>query len=110
VVSVSEPAIVVQDWTDLEQLPGALDELAAQGEEVLAHALRWVASPAGFEPSPICVLRPLAEAMDLLGAGIERFGRGWASQWADLRGGAVRSAAELAATDRHVAVGLSRVS
>jgi hypothetical protein len=110
VVAVSEPAIVVQDWTDLEELPGVLDELAAQGEELLAHAVRWVANRAGFEPSPVCVLRPLAEAMDLLAAGIGRFGRGWSSQWADLRDGVDRSAAELAAADRHVAVGLSRVS
>ena len=79
----------VEEWDDLRRLPALMDDVGGQGAAVVRHARRWVADPAGFEPSPLCLLRPLAEAMAALDDAFAAFGRRAESQWEDLRDGVV---------------------
>lgn len=104
------PDIEVSAWTDLERLPRAMDGLAAQYAEILAYARSWVCQRAGFEPSPVCLLRPLAEAVDLLSdafAVVERVGR---DHWDDLHDGVVATAADLRTVDGGVAAAFPEVA
>lgn len=55
--------IEVVSWEDLADLPDVMDQLTQQVAEVVGHARRWVCSTEGFEPSPVCVLRPLVPVM-----------------------------------------------
>ncbi|WP_182524594.1 hypothetical protein [Nocardioides dongkuii] len=89
----------VERWDDLRRLPGVMDEVGAQADQVVRHATTWVASRRGFEPSPVCLLRPLAEAMDLVAWAFESAGRELAEQWAEVRAGVVLAERALASSD-----------
>lgn len=104
-----ETTIEVRAWAELVELPAAMDELAEQLHDIVRHAVVWVCRPDGFEPSPACVLRPLAAALDPLRAGCEAVGRWFADDWADLRAGVVVAAGDLRATDERVAALLPTV-
>ena len=88
----------VQEWGDLVELPLAVGRLADGGREVVAYAERWVCQRGGFEPSPVCVLRPLADAADRL-AGV----------FADLGLRLERELGEVAAAVRAAGAGLGAV-
>ncbi|NYJ02760.1 hypothetical protein HNR19_003458 [Nocardioides thalensis] len=95
--------IDVTSWTDLEHLPREMDALAAQYAEIFGYARTWVCQRAGFEPSPVCLLRPLAELMDVLTSvlgTVERVGR---DHWDDLHDGVVATTADLRTVDAWVA-------
>lgn len=102
----SSAEVYVADWDDLRRLPQVLDEVADQADQIVQHATRWVANRAGFEPSPVCLLRPLAEAMDAVAWAFTRTGDEFAEQWAVVRAGVVAAERELADSDRQ-AVGAS---
>lgn len=96
--------VLVTDWDDLWRLPRVLDEAAAQAAEVTAHAVRWVARRDGFEPSPVCLLRPLAEAMDAVRWAFEEAGRAAVTDLAGLREGVEVAARALEDADADVPV------
>ena len=98
--------VFVEEWTDLRRLPQVMDEVAEQADRIVGHATRWVANPAGFEPSPVCLLRPLAEAMDAVAWAFRRTGDEFGEAWADVRSGVVTAERELAGSDDR-AVGAS---
>lgn len=91
--------VYVERWADLRRLPLIMDEAAEQAEQIVDYATRWVANRAGFEPSPVCLLRPLAEAMDAVAWAFEQAGEAFAEQWAEVRAGVVESQRLLAASD-----------
>lgn len=92
-------SIVVESWQDLRRLPSDLDEVGAQAARIVDHATTWVCRKEGFEPSPVCVLRPLAEAMDLVASAFDATGHEFAERWAMLRSGVVVASAGLADSD-----------
>ena len=102
--------IDVTSWTDLERLPREMDALAVQYAEIFGYARTWVCQRAGFEPSPVCLLRPLAEAMEalteVLGV-VERVGR---THWDDLHDAVVATTADLKTVDQWVADALPVVA
>ncbi|HET9421039.1 MAG TPA: hypothetical protein VFO49_07875 [Nocardioides sp.] len=98
-----EQTIEVTTWVELRELPAAMDRFAEQLGHITHHAVTFVCRRDGFEPSPTCVLRPLAEAMDPLRAGCETVGRWFADDWADLRAGVAAAVEDLGATDDRVA-------
>ena len=98
-----DKTIEVVTWAELHDLPAAMDRFAEQFRDITAHAAAWVCRRDGFEPSPACVLRPLAEAMDPLREGCETVGRWFADDWADLRAGVTVTTSDLAATDERMA-------
>lgn len=95
----------VEDWEDLRRLPRVMDEVGDQVDRIVEHATTWVARRAGFEPSPVCLLRPLAEAMDLVARSFEGLGREFGDQWAQVREGVVVAERELAASDARAVEG-----
>ncbi|MEI5671825.1 MULTISPECIES: hypothetical protein [unclassified Nocardioides] len=95
--------VFVEAWDDLRRLPQVMDEAAEQAERIVGHATTWVANRAGFEPSPVCLLRPLAEAMDLVAWAFRRTGEEFAEQWAEVRAGVVTAERELAGSDGRAA-------
>ena len=105
-----EQTIEVSTWAELRELPTAMDRFAEQLAAITQHAVTWVCRRDGFEPSPACVLRPLAEAMDPLRAGCETVGRWFADDWADLRAGVTAAADDLGATDDRVATAFPEVA
>jgi hypothetical protein len=95
--------IDVTSWTDLEHLPREMDALAEQHAAIFGYAKQWVCQRAGFEPSPVCLLGPLAESMDLLVdvfAAVEDLGR---RHWDDLHDAVVATTADLRTVDQGVA-------
>lgn len=91
--------VYVADWDDLRRLPLVMDEAADQADRIVDHARTWVANRAGFEPSPVCLLRPLAEVMDVVAWAFDRAGEAFAEQWAEVRAGVVLAQRELACSD-----------
>jgi hypothetical protein len=72
-------------WGDLDRLDDEMAELAGQVAELTSYAGRWVCQRSGFEPSPLCLLHPLAELMDLLADGFGDLGDLALDDWAGLR-------------------------
>lgn len=95
--------VFVEDWDDLRRLPLVMDEVADQADRIVEHATTWVANRAGFEPSPVCLLRPLAEAMDQVARAFEGVGREFGGQWAEIRAGVVTAERELVGSDQRAA-------
>jgi hypothetical protein len=95
--------IDVTSWTDLDGLPADMDVIAAQWAEIVDHACEWICQRAGFEPSPVCLLRPLAGSMDWLRELFTTVDRWCVAEWADLREGVVETSADLRSVDRMVA-------
>ncbi|HTW17148.1 MAG TPA: hypothetical protein VMF51_18605 [Nocardioides sp.] len=91
--------LFVEQWVDLRRLPLVMDDVAEQAERIVAHATTWVADRSGFEPSPVCLLRPLAGAMDVIAAAFEALGEEFAESWAGVRAGVVLAERELAASE-----------
>lgn len=91
--------VYVEDWQDLRRLPAVMDEVAEQADLIVGHARTWVANRAGFEPSPVCLLRPLAEAMDLVDWAFRRLGEELDEQWSQVRAGVVAAEWELRSSD-----------
>lgn len=73
----------ITSWAETWRVPRHLAVLAEQEREVSDYAREWVARRDGFEPSPVCVLRPLAGAMDLVSAAFDALDRRFAAVWAD---------------------------
>ncbi|WP_309650245.1 hypothetical protein [Nocardioides sp.] len=92
-------SLEVSSWDDLAALPARMGELAEQADAIVRHARAWVCRRVGFEPSPVCVLRPLAAAMDPLETAFVELGRRLDDQWRDLTDGVRAAAADLAAAD-----------
>lgn len=95
--------VVVEAFDDLRRLPLIMDEVGDQADAIVRHARTWVASRRGFEPSPVCLLRPLAEAMDAVSWAFEEAGRRLAEEWSQVRAGVVVAERELADADRAAA-------
>ena len=95
--------IDITAWTDLAGLPDDIDVLAAQLSAIAGHARQWVCQGAGFEPSQLCLLRPLADVMDLLAAGFSELEQVGVDDLADIRSGVEDTTADLQAIDDWVA-------
>lgn len=93
----------VTAWTDLDGLPADMEALAAQASAIVGHARTWACQRAGFEPSDLCLLQPLAAAMDLLADAFTRVESLALEDWADLRSGVRRTSRDLQAVDELVA-------
>lgn len=95
--------IDVTSWTDLAGLPDDMASLSAQFSEICDHARRWVCQRDGFEPSPVCLLRPLAEFLDLLTGAVDTTERVVRAEWGDLTAGVVETTRDLRQLDQVVA-------
>ena len=68
-------ALYVEDWGSLRGVPQVLHEVSGQAQEVADYAREHVCRRAGLEPSPLCVLRPLAVGLGRAAEGFEELGR-----------------------------------
>ena len=107
---LADGQIDVTSWTDLEGLPAEMDALAEQASAIVAHARTWVCQRAGFEPSELCLLRPLAELMDLVAGAFGAVGMLARADWTDLTDGVRATTADLRAVDQWVADNLPVVA
>ncbi|MBF4161561.1 hypothetical protein [Nocardioides acrostichi] len=82
-MSVDE-GVYVEDLGRLHGVPPAMEDLATQMSQVVDYATTYVCRREPFEPSPLCVLRPLAGAMTRLAGAFEDLGALWAHEWAEL--------------------------
>lgn len=94
--------IDVSAWTDLAGLPDDMEALAGQLRSITGYARRWACQGAGFEPSRLCLLRPLAGLMDLLAEGFTELEQVGVADWADLEAAVVDTTADLQAADAWV--------
>ena len=100
---VEDGDIDITSWTDLDGLPGDIDVLAAQAHQIFEHARTWVCQRAGFEPSPVCLLAPLAELMGVFAQGFTEVERIAVADWHSIRDAVVATTADLKAVDQMVA-------
>ena len=77
--------------------------LVAQAHEIFEHARTWVCQRGGFEPSPVCLLSPLADLMDLFADGFTEVERIAVADWLSIRDAVVATTADLKAVDQMVA-------
>ncbi|PWN04809.1 hypothetical protein DJ010_04160 [Nocardioides silvaticus] len=95
--------IDITSWTDLDGLPADLDVLAAQAQQVFTHARTWVCQRGGFEPSPVCLLAPLADLMDVVARAFTEVEEIAVADWRSIRDAVVATTADLKAVDAQVA-------
>lgn len=107
---VADGDIDVTSWTDLDGLPADIDVLADQAHEMFEHARAWVCQRGGFEPSPICLLAPLAELMDVFAQGFTEVEQIAVADWRSIRDGVAATTADLKAVDQLVADWLAVVA
>jgi hypothetical protein len=100
---IGDGDIDITSWTDLDGLPGDIDVLAAQAHEIFDHARTWVCQRRGFEPSPICLLGPLADLMGVFANGFSEVERIAVADWQSIRDAVVATTADLKAVDQMVA-------
>lgn len=100
---VADGDIDITSWTDLDGLPADIDVLAAQAHEIFEHARTWVCQRGGFEPSPVCLLAPLAELMDVFAQGFTEVERLAVADWQSIRDAVLATTADLKAVDQLVA-------
>lgn len=100
---VEDGDIDITSWTDLDGLPHDIDVLAGQARAIFDHARSWVCQRRGFEPSPVCLLAPLAELMDLLAQGFTEVEQVAVADWRSIRAAVVAATADLKAIDALVA-------
>lgn len=73
--------IEVTGWADLEGLAEAMGEVGEQMAATTSYAVTWVCRPDGFETSPVCLLRPLAQVLGLVAQAFGEAGRLWGEDW-----------------------------
>jgi hypothetical protein len=98
---MSETTIEVAEWGDLDLLAAAMAEVGGQMSATTSYAARWVCRADGFVSSPVCVLRPLAEVMELLAEAFTEAGRVWSADWQRLHDATGDAARGLRASDVH---------
>lgn len=107
---MGEIEVLVREFDDFRHLLTAYDEVGAQRLELSGYAGRWVCDRAGFEPSPACVLRPLAEAMEVVRTGFEELADEFGRRWAAHRDAVAASERCLRTAERDVVRDLSRLA
>lgn len=100
---VDDGDIDITSWTDLDGLPEDIDVLEGQARAIFEHARTWVCQRAGFAPSPVCLLAPLAELMEVLAAGFNEVEERAVADWRSIRAAVVATTADLKAVDQMVA-------
>lgn len=95
--------IDITAWTDLDGLPADIEVLAAQAHQIFEHARAWVCQRSGFEPSPVCLLAPLADLMDVFAHGFTEVEQVAVGDWESIRDAVVATTADLKAIDQLVA-------
>lgn len=93
----------ITSWAGLAALGSDMGHLSDDLREITAYARQWVCQRDGFEPSPVCLLRPLAALMDLLADGFLALEQQALADWADLRTGVDLVSDELRGLDDAVA-------
>ncbi|MCW2814744.1 MAG: hypothetical protein JWN84_2199 [Nocardioides sp.] len=73
--------IEVAAWAELDQLAAAMGEVGDEMARTTAYAVAWMCRPDGFDTSPVCLLRPLGEVLERIGAAFEEAGRTWRDDW-----------------------------
>ncbi|NYI43984.1 hypothetical protein BJ993_001064 [Nocardioides aromaticivorans] len=99
---MAERDIDIPAWTDLDRLDEDMALLADQLRSITRYARTWVCQRAGFEPSPLCLLRPLAPLLDLVADGFLELERLALADWADLREGVAGTGGDLRELDLRV--------
>lgn len=99
---MAERDIDIPAWTDLHRLDEDMALLADQLRSITRYARTWVCRRDGFEPSPLCLLRPLAPLLDLVADGFQELERRGLADWADLRAGVAGAGGDLRAVDVRV--------
>jgi len=105
-----QPEIKVESWAGLARAPHALDDVGAQVAETFRFAREWVARPDGFRPSPVCLLRPLGEVMELLAGVLASMSDVVETDLAGLADAVASASAGLQDRDVAVALGLPEVA
>lgn len=96
---MAERDIDIPSWHDLTRLDEDMTLLADQLRSVTRYARAWVCQRDGFEPSPLCLLRPLAPLLDLVAEGFLELERLALADWADLREGVTGTGSDLRGVD-----------
>lgn len=91
--------IDIASWHDLTRLDEDMAFLADQLRSVTRYARTWVCQRDGFEPSPLCLLRPLAPLLDVVADGFLELERLGLADWADLRDGVAGTGDDLRGLD-----------
>lgn len=99
---MAERDIDIPSWSDLDRLDEDMVLLAEQLRSVTGYARRWVCQRDGFEPSPLCLLRPLAPLLDVVADGFLELERRALGDWADLREGVAGTGGDLLGIDLRV--------
>lgn len=92
--------IEVDDLEELRALPATLHELSIQAREIVEYAGTWVCATDGFQPSPVCVLRPLVPVLTRLEEAFDELGRELVGECGRLAAGLEVTHAELVGSER----------
>ncbi|WP_370290964.1 hypothetical protein [Nocardioides sp.] len=99
---VSSQEMEVAAWSDLDLLVADLDTLTEHLGALGSYGRRWVCRPDGVQTSPVCLLRPVAGAFDLLSEALRDLEDAARADLIAVQAAVVAGAADLHATDGRV--------
>lgn len=101
---MSDTTLELRSWHDLLTLRRAVEESLGHWHDTCGFAAAHVADPAGFRPSPVCVLSPLGDAVARLATGFAAVEADVARDWQRLGEGLAAVAVDLGGADARAAL------
>src|SRR4249919_1349275 len=92
----------IHEFDDLDHLARALDQVGDQARRLSDFVGTWVCQRGAFETSDLCLLQPLAPAVDAVAAAFESFVRGFGGDWSGLADGVLATRRALTDADDQV--------
>lgn len=94
--------IVIRDLDTMRELIDGMQETASQGYDLVGYCGTWVTQKDGFEPSPVCALRPFAAAMDAVEGALDEAFWIFQAKWSALTSGVADSIIDFQRTEGNV--------
>jgi hypothetical protein len=91
----------ISNESDMFSLQTAMSEVGTQAITIETYVDQWVCQKDGFEPTDICVLKPLAAAMDALKGAFDQGVTTFFDRWDSVREEAARAVQDIERQDHH---------
>ncbi len=94
--------IRISDLDTMRDLIDSMQTTGGQGFDLVDYTKTWVTQKGGFEPSPVCALRPFAAAMDLVEEALDDAFWTFQSRWSALTEGVAHAVVDFQKTEGNV--------
>lgn len=98
--------VQIHDFDHLDRLALRMDQVGDQAARLGDYVGTWVCQRGAFETSRLCLLQPLAPAVDAVAHAFDEFVRGFGADWRGLADAVVTTRRAFADVDDQAAAAL----